>query len=456
MRRCAGAHVEGWLALALALLVGCGPGRGHEPRPRSVLLIIADDLSFRIGLYGFAARTPNLQRLAARGRRFDHAYCQYPLCNPSRTSFLTGWRPERTQVWGNLRAPQAFIQGATPLQEHFRASGYFTARVGKVYHSRFEEEFHWDLVVDTYDEVPEEAPLDEAWGPSGRRDEDEPDGRAARRTVELLREKRDVPFFIGLGFLKPHAPWIVPKAYLEMYPPASLELPPPSPSDRQILGARRGASSDLPPSKWREARAAYFASATFMDAQLGVVLDAMDRLRLWDRTVVVLMSDNGLHVGEHGLWGKMTLFEESSRVPLVIAGAGVERPGEATPRLAELVDIYPTLLELCRLPKVEGLAGTSLVPVLQDPDRATKTAAFTMGKVGAARKVQLAESVRTERYRYTEWPDGQVELYDHERDPYELRDLAEEPSQRKTVEELKRRLGEHRRMTPVPSVAPPE
>ena len=450
-----GGRPRAWLVLALALLAGCGPGRRPGPRGPNVLLIIADDLSFRVGLYGFAARTPNLDRLAARGRRFDHAYCQYPLCNPSRTSFLSGWRPERTQVWGNLRAPRPYIRGATPLQEHFKANGYFTARVGKVYHSRFEGEFHWDQVLDTYDEAPEETTVGAVWGPSGRRDEEEPDGHAARRTVELLREKRDVPFFIGIGFLKPHIPWIVPDAYFKMYPPASVELPLQSLSDRQIVGAERG-GLNVAPARWREARAAYFASVTFMDAQLGLILDAMDQLHLWDRTVVLVMSDNGLHVGEHGLWGKMTLFEESARVPLVIAGAGVKRPGEATSSLVELVDLYPTLLELCRLTKVEGLDGTSLVPLLQDPDRSVKMAAFTLRKVGAARKVQMAESVRTVRYRYTEWPEGWIELYDHERDPDERHDLSEEPSQHETIEGLKRRLEEHRRSVPVPPIAPPE
>jgi iduronate 2-sulfatase len=446
-----------WVALGLALLAGCGPGRRPGPRGPNVLLIIADDLSFRVGLYGFAARTPNLDRLAARGRRFDRAYCQYPLCNPSRTSFLSGWRPERTQVWGNLRAPRAHIPGAVPLQERFEANGYFTARVGKVYHSRFEEEFHWDQVRDTYDEVSEDTKTGPEWGPSGRRDEEEPDGLAARRTVELLHEKRDRPFFIGVGFLKPHAPWIVPDAYFRMYPPASVELPPESPSDRQIVVERRGSLDDAAAmARPREARAAYFASVTFMDAQLGLILDALDEQRLWDRTVVLMTSDNGLHVGEHGLWGKMTLFEESARVPLVIAGAGVKRPGEATSSLVELVDLYPTLLELGRLTKVEGLDGTSLVPLLLDPDRAVKTAAFTSRKVGATRKVQMAESVRTARYRYTEWPEGGIELYDHERDPDERHDLSGEPAQAGTIKELKRLLDEHRRQVPLPPVAPPE
>jgi arylsulfatase A-like enzyme len=197
---------------ALASVGGCTSRR--EPRP-SVLLIVMDDLSFRIGLYGYEARTPQMSRLAQRGRRFDRAYCQYPLCSPSRTSLLTGWRPERTRVWGNLRAPRAWIQSAVPLQEHFRANGYFTARVGKVYHSRFENEFRWDVVKDTYDSAEaagdEEQQTQAGWGASSRRDEDEPDGRAAREAVRLLEEKRDVPFFIAVGFLKAHGPGIAPE-----------------------------------------------------------------------------------------------------------------------------------------------------------------------------------------------------------------------------------------------------
>jgi iduronate 2-sulfatase len=452
-----GARRRAGATLAVALvLAGCAPGPRPSPQRRSVLLIVSDDLSFRIGLYGFAARTPSLERLAAQGRRFDRAYCQYPLCNPSRTSFLTGWRPERTQVWGNLRAPRAYIRGATPLQEYFKANGYFTARIGKVYHSRFEEQFHWDQVVDTYLGADEEPTDGGKWGPSGLRDEEESDGRAARRAVELLREKRDVPFFIAVGFLKPHAPWIVPDAYFKMYPPASVELPPLPPSSQHVVPVRgRRVFNGVPKASGRDALAAYYAAVTFMDAQLGLILDAMDQLHLWDRTVVVFLSDNGVHMGEHGLWGKMTLFEESARVPLVFAGTGVERPGVPTSCLAELVDIYPTLLELCRLPDVEGLDGTSLVPLLEDPSRAVKTAAFTMRKVGATRRRELAESIRTARYRCTEWPRGFVELYDEEQDPHELHNLSGETAERETLEELKHRLEEHS-ATLLPPVAPGE
>jgi iduronate 2-sulfatase len=430
------------LALAGAAACGGGPPSPKTGKP-NVLLVIFDDLSYRIGLYGYAARTPQLERLARRGRRFDRAYCQYPLCNPSRTSFLTGWRPERTQIWGNLRAPRAFIEAAHPLEEYFHDQGYFTARVGKIYHSRFENEFRWDFTEDTYDDAADEQLANGiVWRPSPRQDENEPDGRAARRAVRLLEEKKDVPFFIGVGFLRPHDPWVVPEAYFRMYPPQEAKLPPEAPNhgDDGIQEPRRGVSTEIPRERRREALAAYEAAVTFADAQLGLILDALDRLRLWERTVVVVLGDNGLHVGEHGIWGKMTLFEESARVPLLLSAPGLKRPGTPTVRLVELVDLYPTLLELCRLPPVEGLDGTSFVPLLEDPGRPGKPAAFTIRKVGATKKGQFGRSVRTERYRYTEWPDGETELYDHETDPDEFDNLAEDPRHKAELEQLRNAL----------------
>jgi uncharacterized sulfatase len=411
------------------------PSPATEPRSASpgrpdVLFVLVDDLSFRIGLYGGQPPTPNLDRLAARGRRFDRAYVQYPLCSPSRTSLLTGWRPERTRVWGNLGPPREHLQGAVPLQERFAAAGYETVRVGKIYHSRFEDEFRWDQVFDSYDPPSGQAlPSDEApavWGTSKRSDAEEPDGRAARRAVEILGESRRRPLFLALGFLKPHDPWVVPEAYVRAHPPASVTLPP-QPS-APVAGAARGASLDLPRAQWREAAAHYQAAVAFMDAQLGLVLDALDREQRWDRTVVVLAGDNGLHVGEHGLWGKTTLFEESLRVPLLVAAPGLGRAGTPTTALAELVDVYPTLLELCGLTAEPGLDGRSLVPILRDPTAPGRPAAWSMRKVGAARRGQIALSVRTARWRYTEWPDGARELYDHELDPWELQNRAADPA----------------------------
>jgi uncharacterized sulfatase len=418
------------------------------PSRTNVVLVILDDMSYRIGLYGYEARTPSLERLAGRGRRFDRAYCQYPLCSPSRTSLLTGWSPEKTRVWGNLGSPRRSLAGATPLNEHFRAHGYFTARLGKIYHSRFEREFAWDLVEDSPagDDAGDEPPL---WRATDHADADEPDGRLARKAAALIERKKDVPFFIGVGFDKPHSPWIVPRRFFDLYPPDRTPAPSASPPwDEMTRRIRAGAALAVPAERQREARAAYAASVTFADAQVGVILDALDRLGLWERTVVVVVGDNGLHVGEHGIWGKTTLFEESARVPLVIAAPGLARPGEPTAAIAELLDLYPTLVQLASLPEVEGVEGTSLAPLLADPSGAVKGAAFTIKKTAAARKEELARSVRTERFRFTAWPDGGTELYDHRRDPDEQHDLSRDPAHAGTVRELRALLAAGRAGSP--------
>jgi len=418
------------LALVIALVAGTSTACGGRERP-DVIMIVADDLSYRIGLYGFPVQTPSLDALAGQGRRFDRAYCQFPLCNPSRTSMLTGWRPERTAVWGNLRNPAPWVRGAVPLQEHFERNGYFTARVGKIYHSRFEDSFRWSQVYDTYggEEV---SGKPKRWGPSRRSEEELPDARAAQRVIELLSTPREQPLFIAMGLIKPHTPWVVPGPYFQLYPPESMELPR-SASELATTGGLGGLSRE----RWPEALAAYRAAVTFADAQVGRVLEAVDRLDRWDRTIVVFTGDNGFHAGEHGQFGKNTLYEEAARVPLVIAAAGVREPGTPTERVVELVDIYPTLVDLCGLPPVAGLDGVSLRPLLEDPAASVKEAAFTMTKIGATRHGAVGVSTRTERYRYTVWPLGREELYDHETDPDEMVNLAGRPELQEILEKLR-------------------
>ncbi|HET8646063.1 MAG TPA: sulfatase, partial [Vicinamibacteria bacterium] len=331
---------------------------GATARPLNVILIVADDLYWKIGAYGHApVRTPHLDRLAARGRRFDAAYNQYPLCNPSRTSLMTGWRPERTRVWGNADPPRPLIGSAVPLQELFAARGYYTARVGKIFHGPFETQFRWDLSED-----PPELPAgvvsdDEEFSariiPTAGDDAGEPDGRTARRAAQVIEQNRERPFFVAVGFLRPHGPWMAPRRYFDMYPPAQVTLPAPPRADLDDVprvALKRGAEPDIPAGRSREALAAYYACITFMDAQLGVVLDTLDRLSLWDSTVVVFVSDHGIQRGEHGLWRKNVLFEESARVPLIVAAPQVRRPGTAAAGLVELIDVYPTVADLAGVP----------------------------------------------------------------------------------------------------------
>jgi iduronate 2-sulfatase len=411
-----------------------------------VLLVIFDDLSADISLYGGVARTPSLERLATRGRRFDRAYCQYPLCNPSRTSFLSGWRPERTGVWGNLRDPLPWLKGAVMLQDYFASNGYYTARVGKVYHSRFESEFHWSEVVDTYGNVSEEEEgLD--WGRWSGDEALLPDVVAAHSAIRILATHRDQPVFLALGFLKPHAPWVLPERYLRLYDPAATSLP----SNTDAAPVFAGAGAAIPRKRWPEAIAAYRAAATFADERLGTVVDALEKSGALDHTVVVAMSDNGIHLGGHGHFGKATLLEAATRVPLVIAGPGVARPGVPTAALAELVDLYPTLVDLCGLPPVAGLDGVSLRPVLQDPDRTVRDAASSLLKIGAARSGSVGRSIRTTRYRYTLWPNGVEELFDYSTDPEERVNLAGAASEEAVRLALRKRLDELPVVRPAPA-----
>jgi uncharacterized sulfatase len=433
----------------------------NQPRqrtgpPLNVVMIVVDDLAARLGCYGYGVRTPNVDALAARGRRFDRAYAQTPSCNPSRVSFLTGWLPTRSGIFSNVQSPRPQIAGAVPLQERFRAAGYFTARVGKVYHGPFEDQFRWDVSEHTpYPDSDDEEAAERGhgmsswWRPTGNADAAEPDGRAARRAAALIAGARR-PFFIALGLNKPHLRWVAPRRYFDLYPPEGIRWPAEPADDAadvpEIAIARRAPRypgallpGRLEPEDLRaQAIAAYQACTSFMDAQVGVVMQALDRARLWERTVFVFTSDHGFHLGEHGgLWRKNTLFEESLRVPLVIVAPGLAQPGRPAARVVELVDLYPTLLDLAGLAASSPLDGVSLTPLLRDPEASVKPAALSLTERVPP---ELGRSLRTPRWRYTLWPDGSEELYDEPADPTESRNLAADPSHAATVHELRAQL----------------
>jgi len=427
--------------------------RAQAPPRLNVLLIAVDDLNNRLGCYGDpVVRTPSIDRLAGRGVRFDHAYCQYPLCNPSRTSLLSGRRPDTTQIFDNRTPPRTALGGIDFLPEHFRRHGYFTARVGKIAHGLFEDAVSWDVSENA--RRPAAAPAARArpqrdagamklqWTATENSDEQEPDGRTARRIVELMQQNQGKPFFLGAGFHKPHLPWVAPKKYFDLYPPDRIVLPKTPADDRadipSIALTRTAGDEEMTELERKTAVAAYHASTTFMDAQVGVLLEALDRLRLWDSTVVLLFGDHGWHLNDHlGLWRKMTVFEESARAPLIVAAPG-RRAKVSSPRLVEFVDFFPTLTELCGLPVPPGLEGLSFVPLLETPERPWKKAAFTMVRRG---RDIMGRSVRTDRYRYTEWGSEKIaELYDHQTDLHEFRNLAGIPAQARIQEELSRIL----------------
>lgn len=465
------------LALSLAAWLATDVASAQEKTERSanslkvnVLFLVADDLNTALGSYGHPlVKSPNIDRLASRGVRFDRAYCQFPLCNPSRSSFLTGLRPDATGVTDNAVRFRDNHPDILTLPQMFRRGGYYVARVGKLYHygvpgqigtSGLDDPPSWEHFVnprgrdkDDEEKVHSARPgtglgATLSWLAAEGRDDEQTDGIGATEAIRLLEARKDSPFFLAVGFYRPHTPYVAPKSYFDMYPLDKITPPRGPDSDRADIPAPaltvRPPNYGLSEDDQKRAIQAYYASTSFMDAQVGRVLDALDRLKLADRTVVVFLSDHGYLLGEHGLWQKQALFEEAARVPLIIAAPGRKAVGKSSAGLAELIDLYPTLADLCGLPAPDGLPGRSLAPQLDDPDRPGKPAAFTQVRRGGGRNAPTfaGRSVRTDQYRYTEWDEGRkgVELYDHRADPHEYRNLADDPEHARTRSELSRLL----------------
>jgi uncharacterized sulfatase len=426
-------------ALGVLLLAGAGGSPAGPGAAPNILLIIVDDLNNDLGAYGHpSAKTPNIDRLAARGMRFDRAYVQCPLCNPSRTSVLSGLRPDTTQVFRNTQAPRWKVGAAQFLQQFFRAHGYFTAQLGKVAHQRFPEPESWDVSQAMFSKAADENQSRLDYGLSAMPEEQEYDRLVARSAAALLAPRQGNegrPFFIAVGFRRPHAPFRAPARYFDLYPIESVPLP-----DRRTTAPRLALFTSLPTlipveGEVRPVIAAYRACTTFVDAQIGLLLDEMDRRNLWKDTIVVLWGDNGYMLGEHGMWTKDSLFEQAARVPLILAAPGV-RPGSCR-RLVEAVDLYPTLVDLAGLVPPEGLEGFSFAPLLADPTRPWKKAAFTQTQPN---RETVGRSVRSERYRYTEWSDGEIELYDHDVDAGEFENLARHEGMSDVLSEMRELL----------------
>jgi uncharacterized sulfatase len=471
------------LLLGVIAFVFClgqaGPADAADQSKPNVLFIVSDDLNNRLGCYGDPlVRSPNIDRLAQKGVRFDRAYCQFPLCNPSRSSFLTGLRPDTTKVYENRTQFRKNIPDVVTLPQTFQKHGYYVARAGKLYHygvpnqigtNGLDDELSWQHVVNPKGrDKDDENMVIQYTGAKGSlgaaisflaadgTDDEQTDGKIADATIKMLEQNKDKPFFIACGFFRPHVPCIAPKKYFDFYPKEMLGLPR-EPKDHlaavpPIALAVKPANYGLETDKLIQFLQAYHASTSFMDAQVGRVLDALDRLKLADNTIVVFLSDHGWLLGEHGQWQKMSLFEESARVPLILYAPKAKGNGRACPRTVELVDLHATLADLCGLKPPDGLEGKSLRPLLDDPQAAWDKPAYTQVTRGApvgttdkpdpSQKTIMGRSVRTERWRYTEWDGGKqgVELYDHENDPKEHRNLAKDPKYAKTVEEMKRLL----------------
>jgi iduronate 2-sulfatase len=444
----------------------------------NVLLIISDDLNCRLGCYGAAeAKTPNIDRLAARGVRFDRAYCNYPVCNVSRTSFLSGRYPEVTGVMNNTTDPRIRLGADFQfLPEYFRAQGYFTAGCGKIAHGGYNNVVKWDYYTEPQrgidgegeDRVPSAKTKQGAkkggkkgkaaaaaegnanandpfpWQATSNADAAEPDGQVARRLLKYFAEKRDQPFFIAAGFHKPHTPHTAPQKYFDLHDPAKMPVPPePAGHEKGIPAIARAQRSE--PGLTVEQRRAiiqhYYAATSFMDAQVGVLLDEMDRLKLWDSTVVIFMGDHGWHLGEHGgFYAKMSLMDESARAPFIVVAPGV-KAGGATRAVAEYVDLFPTLTELAGLAAPGGLQGASLVPVLKNSGERVRDHAYTVVRRGPA---ELGRALHGPKFTYIEWPDGTQQLYDAANDPHEYVNLAAKPEHAAALATMKALLAKRR------------
>jgi len=444
----------------------------------NVLFVVSDDLCARLACYGDPlVKSPNIDRLASRAVKFEKAYCQYPLCNPSRTSFLTGLRPDTTAIYDNAKQFRKTIPDHVTLPQTFQKAGYFVARVGKLYHydvprqigaDGLDDEQSWQQRInprgrDKDDEAtiftlnPHAAGSARfggtlSWLAAEGEDAEQTDGKSAAAAIHLIETHRDQPFFIACGFFRPHTPYVAPKKWFRMYPLETIALPELSPDDRDGKPAaaylsQKPEQAEMTDKLRTQAIQAYLAATSFIDAQVGQLLDALDRLNLTNKTIVVFFSDHGYHLYEHGLWQKMSLFENSARVPLLISVPGNKSNGRVCLRTVELVDLHPTLADICGIEPPRSLDGISMKPLLDNPQAEWSKSALTQvthGTPNAAAGAPsiVGRSIRTERYRFTEWNNGDqgTELYDHDADPRELKNVAADAGQRQTVEQLRKTL----------------
>lgn len=436
--------------------------QAHQKKKYNILFIAADDLNNDMECYGFSfVKTPNLNRLVAKATRFDRAYNQYPLCNPSRASLLTGYRPDKTGVYNLQKNFRETLPGAVTLPQLFIKNGYNTTRIGKIFHygvpaqigtDGMDDPLSWNKtinprgrdkaeenqVINYTPNIPLGAAL--SYLVAEGTDEEQTDGMIANEAIRIMEDNKDQPFFLAVGFFRPHCPFVAPKKYFDMYPLDKIPMPLESATDwndKPEAAKWRTFNYELEETKRRELIRAYYASITFVDAQVGKLLDALDRLKLAENTIVVFWSDHGYNVGQHGQWQKQSLFEHSARVPLIISVPGITS-GKATGRTVELLDIYPTLAELCGLKSPADLQGKSLVPLLRKPTGDWNKAAYTQVARIINNEIIMGRSVRTERWRYTEWDGGKrgLELYDYNTDPDEFINLAKDPKYSAEIKRL--------------------
>ena len=434
----------------------------HTSEKLNVLLIIADDLNCDLGAYGnLVVKTPNIDRLAERGVLFENAHNQYPLCGPSRASFMTGMYTNQTKITRNNMNLRNSVPDVITLGQRFRQQGYQSIRIGKMFHydnpsaigtSGNDDIYSWDQTVNPYgrDKI-EEYKINTltprryggtlSWLAADGKDDEQTDGIAASEAIKKLDgfASRDTPFFLAVGFFRPHTPFVAPKKYFDLYDRKKIEIPEissdylatiPEPAVKSIRAKKK--QLDLEKKLAQEIKEAYYATISFVDAQVGRILDQLEASGLAKNTIVVFTSDHGYHMGEHGHWQKQTLFENSTRVPLIISVPNSENKGETSMSPVELIDLYPTLMELTNINTPQHVVGKSLEPLIENVNASVRASALTRWRNGY--------SIKTKRYRLTRWgSNGELgyELYDHKKDKNELINLASNQDYNEVIDSLK-------------------
>ncbi|MBX3412047.1 MAG: sulfatase [Pirellulales bacterium] len=442
-----------WLGVAVFLGLLVKSSVAAESKP-NVLFIAVDDLNDWVSpLGGYqGTKTPNLDRLASRGVTFTRAYCSAPACNPSRASLLTGIQPSTSGVYHNNQPWRRALPETVTLPQHFMAAGYTVRGGGKIYHGAYPDAASWqEYFAQKRDPGPgepkkarrqqEEHPRPFTWGPLDVDDAEMPDAKTAEWAIEQLSQPAEKPFFLAVGFYKPHLQWYVPQKYFDLYPLSDVKRPIVPENDlddvpllgRQMAKPRGDHRLIVEGDYWESAVQAYLAAISFADGQIGRVLEALETSPHARNTIVVLWGDHGWHLGEKEHWRKFALWEEATRVPLFISVPGITTPGARCERTVSLIDLYPTLIELCGLPPRETLAGRSIAPLLAEPSAEWEHPVLTThGRDNHA--------VRDERWRYIRYSDGSEELYDHAADPREWKNLAQEPRWAEVKSQLARHL----------------
>ena len=437
------------LLLAALFLTGASNFLSAQQKEKyNVLFIAVDDMNDWIGPFGGypGIKTPNIDKLAKKGVIFKRAYCSAPACNPSRASLLTGVRPSTSGVYHNNQPWRPVLQDAVTIPQYFTANGYDVKGAGKIFHNSFNDKASWPVYFDVpHSPEPPKTPVNGFanldWSPVDVKDEDMGDFKVVNQGIDYFNQKHDKPFFLAIGLTRPHLPWYVPQKYFDQYPLSEIKLPKVIPNDLSDvpeagikIAKPQGDHKFITEHKqWEKAVQGYLASITFADGQIGRLLDALDNSEYAKNTIIVFFGDHGWHLGEKEHWRKFALWDEASRVPFIVYAPGISKLNGLSNRTVNLMDIYPTLIALCKLPTKSGLGGQNITALLKNPSAIWNHPSVTTHGLGN-------HAVRSEKYRYIRYLDGSEELYDHDADPQEFKNLAKDEKYASVKKDLARSL----------------